>query len=388
MNQASRPRSHEFAGLVRSAHQEMSTAQKLAGWHALRRRTLGHERRLRLRRLAAAASLLVALTLAAGIAIGRSLASSPLKYSISAGEVGEGGQLRVDAAGGVLHFSDGSEVRLGAALHGRLVSVTHDGARLRLSDGEAEVSVVSRPNANWELAAGPYSVAVRGAHFEVAWREREQTLRLSLRSGTVSVEGPLATDGITLYAGQVLTIRKPEGEIVVRDIGAPERPLRARAPRSELSWSELLTEGRFSAVVAQAEARGLEDVLSRASSADLAALADAARFSKNSAVAESALRAERARFPESAGAYDAAFLLGQLYEAKSPASSEAESWYETYLSEAPAGAYAAEALGHKMLVVERRARRAAIPIAREYLERFPDGAYERNAQAILALSQP
>jgi hypothetical protein len=38
-----------------------------------------------------------------------------------------------------------------------------------------------------------------------------------------------------------------------------------------------------------------------------------------------------------------------------------------------------------MLVVERRARRAAIPIAREYLERFPDGAYEKNAQAILAL---
>ena len=55
------------------------------------------------------------------------------------------------------------------------------------------------------------------------------------------------------------------------------------------------------------------------------------------------------------------------------------------LTEAAGGAYTAEALGHKMMVVERhRGRRAAIPVAREYLDRFPDGAYAKSAQAVLA----
>jgi hypothetical protein len=383
---AHRPLSYEFAGLVHAAHQEMSMAQKLAGWHALRRRALSRERSLRRLRLLVVGSVLVATALGVGVALGRSLASAPLQYSLTSGQIAEDGQLRVDASGSsVLRFSDGSQVRLSSALHGRLVSVTHDGARLRLSDGEADATVLSRPSSNWEFNAGPYAVFVKAADFSVRFRESEQILEVRLRSGTLSVEGPLANDGITLHAGQQLTIRKPEGEIVVRDAGKAETLLPVRAERSELSWSEMLTEGRFATVVAQAEARGLAQVLASSSSADLAALADAARFNKNTAVAERALHAERARFAGSPAASDAAFLLGQLYEMSPSRSAEAESWYETYLTEAAGGAYTAEALGHKMLVVERhRGRLAAVPVAREYLDRFPEGAYAKSAQAILA----
>jgi hypothetical protein len=364
----------------------MSMAQKLAGWHALRRRALSRERKLRRVRLLLVASVLVTTALGVGVALGRSLASAPLRYSLTGGQIAEDGQLRVDASGSsVLSFSDGSQVRLSSALHGRLVSVTHDGARLRLSDGEADVAVVSRPSSNWELNAGPYAVFVKAADFSVRFRESEQLLEVRLRSGTLSVEGPLANDGITLHAGQQLTIRKPEGEIVVRDAGKAETLLPVRAERSELSWSEMLTEGRFATIVAQAESRGLAQVLGNASSADLAALADAARFNKNTAVAERVLHAQRARFAGSPAASDAAFLLGQLYETSASRSAEAESWYETYLTEAAGGAYTAEALGHKMLVVERhRGHVAALPVAREYVDRFPDGAYAKSALAILA----
>jgi hypothetical protein len=387
---ARQPLSHEFSELVHSAHPEMSTAQTLAGWHALRRRSLARERTFRRLRLAVAAATLAGAALAVGVFLGRSLASTPLRYSLSAGTLGEDGQFRFDASNpanqSALRFSDGAEVRLGSSVRGRLVSVTHDGARLRLADGEAEVKVPARRNSNWEFDAGPYGIFAQGAEFFVRFREREQILEVGLRSGTVRVEGPLANDGITLHGGQQLTIRKPEGEVVVRDLlGGTETVLPVRPERTEFSWSELLTEGRFAAVVAQAEARGLEQVLGTASSSDLAALADAARFTKNIVIAERALRALRARFAGSPAAGDAAYLLGQLYEGKSPSSSEAESWYETYLTEAAGGAYTAEALGHKMLVVERRrGRRGAAPVAREYLDRFPDGAYATTAQAILA----
>lgn len=386
MSAVQRPLSYELAELVHSAHPEMSMAQKLAGWHALRRRALGRERGLRRVRLLLVGGVLVATALAVGIALGRSLASAPLQYSLTAGQIGDDGQLRVDGTGSsLLRFSDGSQVLLSSSLHGRLVSVTHDGARLRINDGEADATVLSRPSSNWEFNAGPYALFVKAADFWVRFREREQLLEVRLRSGTLSVEGPLANDGITLHSGQQLTIRKPEGEIVVRDSGKVESAPPIRVEPSELSWSELLTEGRFEAIVAQAEARGLAHVLASAGSADLAALADAARFNRNTPLAERVLRAQRARFPGSPAAGDAAFLLGQLNESNSASSAEAESWYETYLTEAAGGAYTAEALGHKMMVVERhRGRRAAIPVAREYLDRFPDGAYAKSAQAVLA----
>jgi hypothetical protein len=67
------------------------------------------------------------------------------------------------------------------------------------------------------------------------------------------------------------------------------------------------------------------------------------------------------------------------------ATAEAISLYDRYLAEAPGGAFAAEALGRKMVAVQRTAgRESARPIAQEYLRRFPEGAYAAAARDLTA----
>jgi ferric-dicitrate binding protein FerR (iron transport regulator) len=222
VSQASQPTTDEFAVLVRDARPEMTIAQRLHGWHALHRRALIRERRLRTLQL---------LALIVGMEVGQSRALQPLGYSIRGSQIAEDGQFRVDASNpSLLRFSDGSTVRLNGGTHGRLMTVTHDGARVRLSDGEADVTVSQRPNSGWELDAGPYTIIAHGAVFWVRWRERDQLLELRMRSGVLGVEGPLANDGVTLREGQLLTIRRAEGEIVVRDSAAADTAALAAEP--------------------------------------------------------------------------------------------------------------------------------------------------------------
>ena len=53
-------------------------------------------------------------------------------------------------------------------------------------------------------------------------------------------------------------------------------------------------------------------------------------------------------------------------------------------AEAPRGVYAAEAYGRRLSLTERlRGKAAALPLAREYLERFPEGAYAPSARALV-----
>ena len=57
--------------------------------------------------------------------------------------------------------------------------------------------------------------------------------------------------------------------------------------------------------------------------------------------------------------------------------------YDDYLTRAPGGTYAAEALGRRMILtkdVEGPAR--ASRIARDYLRRFPNGSYAKAARAL------
>jgi TolA-binding protein len=99
-------------------------------------------------------------------------------------------------------------------------------------------------------------------------------------------------------------------------------------------------------------------------------------------VARRALAAQRKRFPASARANDAAFLLGRLEEtAQHP--ELALGWYDRCLTELPRGTYTSEALGRKMTVVQRLYGAArARPVAEEYLRRFGDGTYAAAARAL------
>ncbi|HVJ15847.1 MAG TPA: tetratricopeptide repeat protein, partial [Polyangiaceae bacterium] len=154
------------------------------------------------------------------------------------------------------------------------------------------------------------------------------------------------------------------------------------APAPDKGWTELLARGKVKEIIAQAEAGGISQALSTRGAADLVALADAARYTRQNDLARKALSTVRSRFPSSRQSRDAAFFLGRLEESSAPA--RALEWYERYLMEAPTGTYAAEAMGRKMLVVERvQGRQAALPLARDYLARFPEGSYAGLARSLL-----
>src|SRR5204863_3802141 len=127
------------------------------------------------------------------------------------------------------------------------------------------------------------------------------------------------------------------------------------APRA---WSAAVTSGNAARVLAEADAHGLDRALVEVDSRALVALADASRYSSRPEVAVRALVAERQRFPDTAPAQAAAFLLGRLADDRGEVAAGL-AWYRRYLSETPNGPYAAGALGRKLLAVERISGRDA-----------------------------
>jgi TolA-binding protein len=174
-----------------------------------------------------------------------------------------------------------------------------------------------------------------------------------------------------------------------QDNPRPDAPASA-GDRSPLlnRWRAQLAEGHAAAIVAEAQRQGLGHALDTADSEDLAALADAARYVGNGEVARRALQAQRQRFPGSKRAAEAAFLLGRL-EGESPGgAARALVWYDRCLAEAPSGAYASEALGRKMMVLERSGKHEdAVKIARTYLNRFRTGSYAHAARELVDSSE-
>jgi TolA-binding protein len=150
------------------------------------------------------------------------------------------------------------------------------------------------------------------------------------------------------------------------------------------AWQARVAGGEADAIVAEVEQHGVERTLIEVDGPSLAALSDAARYARRNDLAVRTLAEQRQRFPSTAAARAAAFHLGRLADARG-AGATALGWYRRYLSEAPNGPYAAEALGREMLTVEKLSgREAARPFAREYLLRFPDGTYLLQAHSILA----
>jgi TolA-binding protein len=160
--------------------------------------------------------------------------------------------------------------------------------------------------------------------------------------------------------------------------GAPGRG-RAEAQ----SWGARVANGDFDGVIADADRRGIDKALAESAVIDLAALADAARYARRQDLALRALMAQRTRYPGSLQARDAAFFLGGLAEGQKSDGASLE-WYDVYLRESANGVYASQALGRKMMLVQRlRGSDSARPIAAEYVARFPDGPYAASANKLL-----
>jgi hypothetical protein len=387
----------------------------------LRRLEAGGRRRARLRWQAVSAlgfaALLLVAAPAAWFAVRR---PGPLTFEVINGTVGAAGEILPADAGTRIRFSDGSEIALDREARAQISDVTRVGARIVLSNGRAHTFFVPKPGARWQVAAGPYVVQVTGTIFDVQWSSDGEAFDVWLQKGSVRVSGPLIGDGIAMTHGQHLLTRVKENQILLdgqhADAAAPAPATPAPAPAADSpargeaagtaaagivgeqavpasitarvthpvakSWSRRMARGDFEAVVEAAERRGIESVLARGSHAELAALADAARYTRRSRLAGRALNAERERFPETAEGREASFFLGNLAEDGGDRAG-AVSWYGRYLREDSAGTYAAQALGRKMLLESRRGSSAAGIDAEEYLHRFPAGSYADAARLIL-----
>jgi hypothetical protein len=392
----------------------------------LRRLERPNRGRVRLRWQAVSALGFAALLLVAAPAAWFAVRSpGPLTFEVINGTVSEKGEIRpaiAERAGTRIRFSDGSEIALDREARAQVSDVTRVGARIVLSNGRAHTFFVPKPHARWQVAAGPYVVQVTGTIFDVQWSGDSEAFDVWLEKGSVRVSGPLIGDGIAMTHGQHLLTRVKDNKILLDSQRAdaaeppPATPDPAPAPAAEpaaahgegtgiadqqeddvtppshiparvthpvaKSWSRRMARGDFEAVVAAAERRGIESVLAHGSHTELAALADAARYTRRSRLAGRALNAERQRFPETAEGREASFFLGNLAEDGGDRSG-AVSWYGRYLREDAAGTYAAQALGRKMLIESRRASSSAGIDAEEYLHRFPSGSYADAARLIL-----
>jgi len=335
----------------------------------------------------------------------------PIAYEVGGGLTLRNGDLvavPASADSAAVRFSDGTLVRLDPQTRGRVVHVDPNGATVTLYEGKAHVNVRHRANARWLFEAGPFEVRVHGTAFSIAWDAATEHFDLQMESGVVSVAGPISGEEITLRAGQSLSITLGEHQRAAGSAAAsvpspPAAAASASAPpaavadpagnrRSEVGeparvanrWRTELAEGHAASIVAEAQRQGLGHVLESADSEDLAALADAARYVRRVDVARRALNAQRRRFPGSKRAAEASFLLGRLEDESPAGAARALAWYDRYLAEAPSGAYASEALGRKMTVLERTGRHAdALAIARAYLKRFATGSYAHAASVLV-----
>ncbi|HEY8926898.1 MAG TPA: FecR domain-containing protein [Polyangia bacterium] len=339
-----------------------------------------------------------------------------ISYSVAGGPALQPGPVFAAAptAPTEVAFSEGTRMQLAPRSRGRVMNLDRRGGRVALDDGNARVDVRHLPNARWVFQAGPFEVRVHGTSFALGWNPSTAHFDLHMHTGVVSVVGPISGGEMVLRAGESLSVTleghdapaAPSSASKALDRPAPsdtppppaqpvpqEKSVRHEPPatssatsraRSSAAWRAELAAGHAGAVVADAERMGTGRALESASSEDLAALADAARYVGNDDLARRALLAQRRRFTRSSRAAQAAFLLGRLEDESAPGAARALAWYDLYLDEAPRGAYAAEALGRKMMVLERGGRHVeAVAIAADYLRRFPRGSYAHAASVLV-----
>jgi ferric-dicitrate binding protein FerR (iron transport regulator) len=411
-----------LVALRRQAEQPPTEAQLAEGLRALRARFAGVRRRRplgwRLSMAGAAAALLLVAGLwgASRLRSGWPMTRAVAVARIEGGALLDGGYLAEAGHAGVgVFFNEGSSFVLTPGTRGRLREVLADGARFAIEEGAASLQITPSTARRWSVEAGPFLVTVKGTAFNVAWDPVSERFELVLRRGHVVVSGPVAGGDIPLRAGQRLVIVLPRAETHITEAPAEDEAVRsapldrpappampdAKSPGGRAAsagatappalarsvpgrrWAELLAAGRWDRILADVDRDGVDATLGSASSEDLLALADAARYRRRVELARAALLAQRHRFPGSARALDALFLLGRVEELSADGAARAIGYYDDYLARAPRGGYAAEALGRKMILTNDlggpgRAR----PIADEYLRRFPGGSYAGSARAL------
>ncbi len=345
-------------------------------------------------------------------------ASPALAYRVEGGSELESGYLRESGQAGLnVFFNEGSRFDLAPGARGRIRAVDKQGAHLAVERGTADLQIVPDGTRRWLVDVGPFLVTVKGTAFAVSWDPSSEQFELNLRRGRVVVKGPVSAGEIALRAGQKLMVNLARSESVIseelqeptgsagtvpgaspREEAAPgvePEPAAPRwspptTPRPEKAivdhhWREQLARGNWERILAEVRRIGVNETLSKASSEDLYALANAARYHHQLDLARAALLAQRRRFPASPRALGALYLLGRVEEAREAGTAQAIVWYDEYLAQAPNGPLVGEALGRKMILTEKLGGSArARAVAQDYLRRFPKGNYAGSARELVA----
>ena len=402
-------------------------------------------------RLALAAAAFVTVVVGGYVAFERP--EAPLWVEARTGGASESGSfIRVgthhlaapDSGSSELRFSDGSRATVETGARLRVQELFSNGASLLLEKGRANIQVVHRGrDTRWNVAAGPFSVAVVGTRFDIAWNPATEQIRVDLHEGRVEIHGPKYASPATLMSGQrfealasvagwsvtplgiasalkegrdantdPVPAQKPplsettesshvDAPVVSSPLLAVHKGLSSRATDARRDavaaapstvgsvapvvegrqWSKLVASGEFKQVTREADTLGLMVCLSHCSASDLRALADASRYTGRLDTAEAALRVLHDRYP--AQASSAAYLLGAVDEARGRNVS-ALRWYDEYLSRTTSGGFIAEARAARLrMLVATGGNGAARQAAREYLEQYPRGAAAGLATKVL-----
>ena len=233
------------------------------------------------------------------------------------------------------------------------------------------------------LGQGPFRVR-KGQKFHASLLTRTvrmedgNALTAMVSPSAEAPESPVASDQESSSDAPTATAEELGTSPNANSPGAPVKTTGARHD----SWQGLVSHGRFQSVVDAAQARGIDNCLSTCSLGDVRALADAARYTGRSDLAERSLLAIRQRASGGSQRSAAAFLLGRTSESRGQVSS-ASTWYDTYLAESPSGEFAADALAGRMRVTVRtQGTAAARPLAMQYLQRYPNGVHADTARKI------
>ncbi|APR83493.1 Dihydrolipoamide acyltransferase [Minicystis rosea] len=314
----------------------------------------------------------------------------------------------------------------------RVASVSAEGAEIALERGSLDLAVVHREATRWMVRVGPFQVHVIGTRFETSWDPVTEQFSVALREGAITVSGPVVGDARSVRAGERLTVSPATGTLassaidaaVVLPSSAPSAsapvvsapapiepmpiepiapPSSARVPEAEpiaprpsasapapaarepSTWRALSLDGKYKEALAAAQREGFDAICGSARASDLYALGEAARLGGDATRAAQAFTALRTRFPGSAEAASAAFILGRVAQDRRKDHASAAAYFMAYLSEQPGGPFAAEAVGRLLEARDRMgdeegARRAA----ERYLASYPSGSYAAYARRVLA----
>jgi TolA-binding protein len=341
----------------------------------------------------------------------------PLHYVVEGTTVEPTETITATSAARVL-FSDQSHLGIEPSAKIRVLGTDAHGAQVAIADGSIDVFVQPNKHSSWRFEAGPFSILVKGTTFRVGFEAAKGRLDLHMKTGVVEVRSPREDRVLTLRAGESLELfaNPPREAPIAAAVHVPATatiPTPAEPPQASriaakhaahgapgrlalhdeavvshpVPWSDLIARGDFSAIVQDAERRGMDVTLAQGSALDLITLADAARYTRKHETARQALLALRARFAGSDRAKDAAFFLGRLSEVGAASSDAALTWYDTYLAEAGRGPFASEALGRKLTLLVRTDQELARKVARTYLQRFPKGNQAELARSVVELPE-